>query len=332
MGALPAIGPALGRGIHLLTGLDQAGLRAAIEGPAHLAGLRLEPGLVELVLRDAAGTTRRPPPPVARPGRDVGAAGGAHPDGRRVRDGRRDRRCDRPLGRERVPGDVAPSEQDACRSIMLRLIERDSDRRIGPAPADGGAAARRPGAPARRRDAHLRAPGRDGRRRDHRRRTKRSPKRGRGSTRGCRRTPKAPGSWARSPPAPSCGMPADAEPTTCCAADACSPRSTGATASAPDLTAVETRVSSTHLRARSRASSSRAAPEPATAVGAVGRRRAARRRPRRRRAGDRSGARGRRRRREPAHRGARRDVALAARVGPGCRGPPRGRDAAPLAR
>ena len=56
MGALPAIGSALGRGIHLITGLDQVGLRTAIEGPAHLAGLRVEPGLVELVLRDRKST------------------------------------------------------------------------------------------------------------------------------------------------------------------------------------------------------------------------------------------------------------------------------------
>ncbi|RZU64633.1 DNA-binding SARP family transcriptional activator [Microterricola gilva] len=53
--AEPSIGPLVAQGVHLVGPLSPAGLRSAIEQPAHLAGLRLETGLVELVLRDAAG-------------------------------------------------------------------------------------------------------------------------------------------------------------------------------------------------------------------------------------------------------------------------------------
>lgn len=40
------------RGVHLLGPMDERSLRAAIERPAHRAGLLLEPGLVDLVVRD----------------------------------------------------------------------------------------------------------------------------------------------------------------------------------------------------------------------------------------------------------------------------------------
>lgn len=53
--AEPAIGPLFAEGVHLVGPLTPRGLRSAIEEPAALAGLRLEPGLVELILRDAAG-------------------------------------------------------------------------------------------------------------------------------------------------------------------------------------------------------------------------------------------------------------------------------------
>lgn len=51
--ALPRIGDALGRGVYLLGPLSIEGCRDAVEQPARLAGLRLEPGLVEVALRDA---------------------------------------------------------------------------------------------------------------------------------------------------------------------------------------------------------------------------------------------------------------------------------------
>jgi energy-coupling factor transporter ATP-binding protein EcfA2 len=43
------------RGLYLLKGMAEDDLRAAIEGPARQAGLRLEPGLVDLLIRDVEG-------------------------------------------------------------------------------------------------------------------------------------------------------------------------------------------------------------------------------------------------------------------------------------
>ena len=43
------------RGLYLLTAMDATDLRAAIEGPAHQAGVLLEPGLVDLLVRDVEG-------------------------------------------------------------------------------------------------------------------------------------------------------------------------------------------------------------------------------------------------------------------------------------
>ncbi|MFE6967591.1 BTAD domain-containing putative transcriptional regulator [Agromyces sp. NPDC057679] len=51
----PGIGPMFATGVHLIGPLTSDGLREAIEQPAALAGLRLEPGLIELIMRDAAG-------------------------------------------------------------------------------------------------------------------------------------------------------------------------------------------------------------------------------------------------------------------------------------
>jgi WD40 repeat protein/DNA-binding SARP family transcriptional activator len=42
-------------GLYLLGAMDEVALRAAIEGPAHQAGLLLEPGLVELLVQDVEG-------------------------------------------------------------------------------------------------------------------------------------------------------------------------------------------------------------------------------------------------------------------------------------
>lgn len=53
--AEPSIGPLFASGVHLVGPLGPDGLRSAIEEPARHAGLRLEPGLVEVILRDAAG-------------------------------------------------------------------------------------------------------------------------------------------------------------------------------------------------------------------------------------------------------------------------------------
>ena len=51
----PDLAPLVAEGVHLVGPMAPAALREAIEEPARRAGLRLESGLVELILRDAAG-------------------------------------------------------------------------------------------------------------------------------------------------------------------------------------------------------------------------------------------------------------------------------------
>ena len=53
--AHPDLAPLVAEGVHLVGPMAPAALREAIEQPARRAGLRLEAGLVELILRDAAG-------------------------------------------------------------------------------------------------------------------------------------------------------------------------------------------------------------------------------------------------------------------------------------
>lgn len=52
LGGRPGFASIIERGLHVLGPMDADGLRAAIEEPARYAGLRLEDGLVDLVLRD----------------------------------------------------------------------------------------------------------------------------------------------------------------------------------------------------------------------------------------------------------------------------------------
>ena len=51
----PDLAPLVAEGVHLVGPMSPDALRQAIEQPARRAGLRLEAGLVELILRDAAG-------------------------------------------------------------------------------------------------------------------------------------------------------------------------------------------------------------------------------------------------------------------------------------
>ncbi|QIX26437.1 hypothetical protein ncot_07345 [Nocardioides sp. JQ2195] len=55
LAAYPEIARVVEEGLYLLGPLGGAGLRSAIEGPAHRSGLRLEPGLVDLLVRDVEG-------------------------------------------------------------------------------------------------------------------------------------------------------------------------------------------------------------------------------------------------------------------------------------
>jgi WD40 repeat protein/DNA-binding SARP family transcriptional activator len=55
MSAYPSFVKMVERGLYLLGAMGEDDLRAAIEGPAHQAGLLLEPGLVDLLIRDVEG-------------------------------------------------------------------------------------------------------------------------------------------------------------------------------------------------------------------------------------------------------------------------------------
>ncbi|HEX6423864.1 MAG TPA: BTAD domain-containing putative transcriptional regulator, partial [Acidimicrobiales bacterium] len=55
LSAHPVLARLIEPGVYLLGAMDEADLRAAIEGPAHQAGLLLEAGLVELLVQDVEG-------------------------------------------------------------------------------------------------------------------------------------------------------------------------------------------------------------------------------------------------------------------------------------
>ena len=123
---LPHIGVDLGRTVHVLAPLSATALREAIEKPAAEAGLRLEPGLAELMLRDAGERpgvlplvshalvetwVRREGSTLTIEGYETsGAIAGAIAQ-----------------SAEQLYRSLPPHEQEVCRSIVLRLIERDAD-------------------------------------------------------------------------------------------------------------------------------------------------------------------------------------------------------------
>ena len=53
--ALPGISDRLSQSLQFVTGMGEAGLRLAVEELARLAGLRVEPGLTAVILRDVLG-------------------------------------------------------------------------------------------------------------------------------------------------------------------------------------------------------------------------------------------------------------------------------------
>src|SRR6476661_6721858 len=55
LAAYPLLSRVVERGLYLLGAMSEPDLRAAIEGPAAQAGLRLEPGLTDLLVRDVRG-------------------------------------------------------------------------------------------------------------------------------------------------------------------------------------------------------------------------------------------------------------------------------------
>lgn len=123
---LPHLGPAFSDGVQLVPPIDAAGLREAIEAPARLAGLRLEAGLTELILRDAAGRSGTLPHVshalvetwLRREGATMTVAG--YEDSGGI-SGAIAQSADRLY--ERMTG----AERALCRSTMLRLIAVGAD-------------------------------------------------------------------------------------------------------------------------------------------------------------------------------------------------------------
>lgn len=124
--AEPSLAPLLAEGVHLVGAMSGPDLRAAIEEPARRAGLRLEAGLTELILRDAAGHStalpllshalvetwlRREASVLTVAGyEEVGGLTGA-------------------IARtaDQLFDDLTAAQRDACRSTMLRLVELGPD-------------------------------------------------------------------------------------------------------------------------------------------------------------------------------------------------------------
>lgn len=124
--AVERVGSAIGREVLVLGALSPDGLRAAIEEPARLAGLRLETGLVEVLLRDAGDRSAVLPhlshALVETWARRVGST--LTIDGYEASGG--------------IAGSIAQAaeqrfealsrdDRDVCRAVLLRLVDRGTD-------------------------------------------------------------------------------------------------------------------------------------------------------------------------------------------------------------
>lgn len=121
--AIPGIGAALGRDVYALSPLDDDRLRLAITGPAESRGLGIETGLTEVILRDAGDRTgilpamshalaatwaRRDGATLTISGyEEAGGIAGAIAQ-----------------SAEQVYRSLGGHGQAACRSLMMRLVER----------------------------------------------------------------------------------------------------------------------------------------------------------------------------------------------------------------
>ncbi len=121
--AIPSLGSLIGRGLYALPPLGPDGLREAITRPAEAAGLELESGLVEVILRDAGDRPGILPPLshalVATWTRREGAT--LTVDGYETSGGIAGAIAQ---SAEQVFQGLSPARQDVCRSLMMRLVER----------------------------------------------------------------------------------------------------------------------------------------------------------------------------------------------------------------
>ncbi|WES65156.1 AfsR/SARP family transcriptional regulator [Microbacter sp. GSS18] len=124
--ALPRIGVAIGRGTYALSPLDEAGIRRAITGPAEDAGLKVEPGLEEVILHDAGDRPGILPALshalvatwTHREGNTLTIAGYESSGGIAGAIAQ---------SADQVYRDLPPEAQEACRSVMMRMVERSAE-------------------------------------------------------------------------------------------------------------------------------------------------------------------------------------------------------------
>ncbi|WP_457098779.1 nSTAND1 domain-containing NTPase [Microbacterium sp. P5_E9] len=123
---MPLIGDAIGRGVYLLGPLSAVAYRGAIEEPARRAGLTLEPGLVELAVRDA-GDRASTLPHLSHALQETWARREGSTltvEGYRTSGGIPGAIAQ---SAERVFRSLPPQEQEICRSLMQRLLDRSAD-------------------------------------------------------------------------------------------------------------------------------------------------------------------------------------------------------------
>ncbi len=124
--AEPNIGPSVAEHVHLLRPITADGLRRAIEEPARMAGLRLESGVVEIILRDAAGEPGALPHVshalvetwLRREGSTLTVAGYEESGGISGAIAQ---------SADRLYRSLDAAQQSICRSTMLRLVEVGAD-------------------------------------------------------------------------------------------------------------------------------------------------------------------------------------------------------------
>ena len=124
--AIPALARLIAEGVQIVGPLSKDALRVAIEGPAAQAGLRLESGLTELVLRDAQGAPAALPllshalveTWLRREGSVLTVAGYEASGGISGAIAQ---------SADDLYATLSPDERAICRSTMLRLVSRGPD-------------------------------------------------------------------------------------------------------------------------------------------------------------------------------------------------------------
>ena len=177
----PDIARVLEDGLYLLGPMSEPDLRSAIEGPARRAGLRLEPGLVDLLVREVEGEPAAPAAALPRAARDLGAPRGPDPDRRRATGPPAGSGTPSPSRPRRCTTPWTTPQRSRLRSLLLRLVMPTEDGDPVRARVPRAKVAADDAAPAARRAAGRRPAG------QHRRRhASRSPtRRWCGSGRGC---------------------------------------------------------------------------------------------------------------------------------------------------